>query len=178
MKRFLLALTVAATAYGMPVAAQRATHIALGGGVAVPVGKFGNDYESGPQGLVSLITGSPDSPFGLRLDYSYNSFRGDLVGGTVRYAGTHINSLTANLVITGRAGAFKPYAVGGGGWYPYREAGETTRTNAFGLNGGLGLGFPIPYSQIGGFIEARYHAAYASNHLDRRFVPITLGVMF
>ncbi len=178
MRCLMIALTIAAAMYGVPVSAQRSTHIALGGGVAVPVGKFGDGYELGPQGIVSLITGAPESPFGLRLDYSYNGFRGNVIGGDVRAAGAHINSLTANLVFTGRAGAFKPYAVGGGGWYPYREGGESQRTNAFGLNGGLGLGFPIPYTQIGGFIEARYHAAYASQHLDRRFVPISLGVMF
>ncbi len=178
MKRCLLVLTVVASVYGVPIPAQRSAHIAAGGGVVIPVGKFADQYESGPQGIISLISGAPDSPYGLRVDYSYNGFRGDIVSGNVRYAGTHINSLTGNLVITGRAGAFKPYAVGGGGWYPYREAGETTRTNAFGLNGGLGLGFPIPYLQIGGFIEARYHAAYASHHLDRRFVPITFGLIF
>lgn len=178
MKCFVLGLSIMAAVYGMPVCAQRSTHIALGGGIAIPVGKLGTGYNSGPQGLVSLVTGAPDSPLGLRLDYSYNGFRGDVTSGDVRGPGTHINSVIGSLVLTARAGAFKPYALAGAGWYPYREAGETTRTNAFGLNGGLGLGFPLPYSQIAGFIEARYHAASASNHADRRFVPITLGVIF
>lgn len=175
MKVFLLALLVSVSA--LPAMAQRSTHIGVGGGVAVPVGQFGNTYSPGPEGLVSLVMGPAESPFGVRLDYSYNGFHGQSVGG-VQYADSHINAVTGNLVLTARVASAKPYLIGGGGWYPYHDVGDSKRTNAFGVNGGVGVGFPLPGSELGGFIEVRYHVAHASRHLDRRFVPITLGIMF
>lgn len=176
MKLFVLAM--AATLCALPAAAQRSTHIGLGGGVALPVGAFGDTYSAGPQGLVTLVTGPAESPLGLRIDYSYNGFRGQNVSG-VQYGGSHINAITGNLVLTARVASAKPYLIGGGGWYPYRDIGEAKRTNAFGVNGGVGVGFPLPLlSGIGGFVEARYHTAHAPHHTDRTFVPITLGIMF
>lgn len=179
MKSILLVLIVAVCA--LPLGAQRTTSIGFGGGVAVPVGSFGDSYTSGPEGMVTLITGSANSPLGARFDYAYDSFRGRSASGVTGAgtgAGTHVNSLTANLVIAARAGGLKPYALAGYGWYPYTEPGTTQRTNAFGLNGGVGIAFPLPYTPVGGFIEARYADARSTGHKDRRFVPVTLGLTF
>ncbi len=175
MKCIVFALAIAA--YAGPVSAQRSTHIGIGGGAAVPVGKFGDSYTTGPEGLVALLLGPAESPIGLRIDYSYNAFRGQTTGG-VRYSDSHVNALTGNLVVTARVASAKPYLIGGGGWYPYRDGGDSTRTNAFGVNGGAGIGFPLPLTELGAFIEVRYHATHAPHHADRRFVPITFGLMF
>lgn len=175
MKSFAFALVVLVSA--VPALAQHDIHIGLAGGGAIPVGVFDSSYSAGPDALVTIVAGPADSPLGLRFDYNYAGFEGRSVDGIDR-TGTHVNSLTANLVIAARAGALKPYLIGGGGWYPYTEPGETSRTNGAGLNGGAGIGFPLPYLDIGGFLEVRYHAVHASGHADRRFVPITFGVMF
>ncbi len=161
----------------LPLAAQRTTHIGIGGGVAVPVGKVGDTYTAGPEGLFTIATGPADSPLGLRLDYSYNAFRGKTVNG-YQGPGVHINVLSLNVVLAARTAGFKPYLIAGGGWYPYRGPGDTSRVNAFGLNGGVGIGFQLPLSEAGGFIEARYHSAHATGQPDRRFVPVTIGIMF
>lgn len=175
MKRYVLALAVVACA--LPAAAQRSTHIGVGGGVVVPSGTFSDTRTAGPMGLLTLAVGPAESPIGARLDYSYNEFRGRSSGGVESPSG-HINAVTANIVLTGRVASLKPYLVGGLGWYPYREAGDSVRINAFGPNGGGGIGFRLPYSELGGFIEVRYHKGHAPHHVDRRFIPITLGIMF
>lgn len=175
MKSIVLALAVAACA--LPAAAQRSAHIGIGGGGVIPSGTFGDARSAGPMGLVTLATGPADSPIGARFDYSYNEFRGRTIGA-VESPDSHVNSVTANIVLAGRAAGLKPYLIGGLGWYPYYEAGDSTRINAFGPNAGAGIGFPLPYSELGGFIEARYHKAHAPHHLDRRFIPITIGIMF
>lgn len=169
----ILGLTVSAVS----VSAQHSITIGLGGGAAIPVGKLDSTYAAGPDALVTLAAGPADSPFGLRLDYNYDGFHGRNAAGK-NLGGTHINSVTGNVLFTVRTGALKPYAIAGGGWYPYRDPGAAKRTNAWGENVGLGFGFPLPYSGIGGFIEARYHVVNVPHHSTRHFVPITLGVMF
>ena len=176
-------LIVAAAAAGAiaaavtPVlAAAQGIQIQLGGGASVPVGRFDSTYTAGPAGLIALSNGSAESAFGVRVDYSYNGFRGKTVNGK-RYRDTHMNVVTGDLVLSLHTGPYvKPYALVGLGWYPYREAVDTTRKNDWGANIGAGLTFPIPLSSAGGFIEARYHRIFGGGVEARRFVPIMLGV--
>ncbi|MGI8508448.1 MAG: outer membrane beta-barrel protein [Gemmatimonadaceae bacterium] len=175
MKRLMLALATVVCA--LPAAAQRSTHVGVGVGGVIPSGTFGDTRSAGPMGLITLATGPADSPIGARLDYSYNDFRGRTVG-VIKSPDSHLNAVTANIVLAGRVAGLKPYVIGGLGWYPYREGGDSVRTNAFGPNAGGGIGFQLPYSQLGGFIEARYHKAHAPHHVDRRFIPITIGILF
>jgi len=160
-----------------PAAAQRSVHLGLAGGAAIPVGKLDSTYSTGPSGLVTLAFGSQDTPIGLRLDYQYAGFNGKTVGGAV-IPDMHMSAVTANLVVAFRVGYAKPYIMGGGGLYPFRAAGATKSENDWGANGGVGVGFPLPYTTIGGFIEARYHDVNRSNTSSYHFVPITLGIMF
>jgi len=158
------------------VAAAQGTQLQLGGGVAIPVGRFDTTYTSGPAGLIAITNGGSESSIGVRLDYSYNSFRGKTVNGK-RYRDAHMNVVTGDLVLSLPTGPYvKPYALVGLGWYPYREAAETTRKNDWGANVGAGLTFPIPLSSAGGFIEARYHRVFGGGVQARRFVPIMIGV--
>lgn len=156
--------------------AQSGVQLQIGGGVSVPVGRFDTTYTSGPAGLVAITNGSQDSPIGVRLDYSYNEFRGKTIGGK-RYRDTHMNVVTGDLVFSLHTGPYiKPYVLVGGGWYPYREATATKRSNDWGANVGAGLTFPLPLIPRGGFLEARYHRVFGGGVQARRFVPIILGV--
>jgi hypothetical protein len=157
--------------------AQRSVHLGLAGGAAIPVGRLDSTYKAGPSGLVTLAFGSEDAPIGLRLDYQYAGFNGKTIGG-VAVPDIHISAVNANLVVAFRVGYAKPYIMGGGGLYPFRAAGATKSENDWGANGGVGVAFPLPYTGIGGFIEARYHDVNRSGTDSYHFVPITLGIMF
>ena len=166
---------IASTAAPSRAAAQ-GLQLQLGGGVAIPVGRFDTTYTSGPAGLIAVTDGGSESALGVRLDYSYNAFRGKTLNGK-RYRDAHMNVVAGNIVLSIPTGPYvKPYALVGLGWYPYREATETTRKNDWGANIGAGLTFPIPLSSAGGFIEARYHRVFGGGVQARRFVPIMLGV--
>lgn len=156
--------------------AQDGTKIQIGGGVAIPVARFDTNYTSGPAGLIAISNGGSESPLGLRLDYSYNGFKGKTVAGK-HYRDAHMNVVTGDLVFSLHTGPYiKPYVLGGGGWYPFREAGDTKRRNDWGANIGAGLTFPLPLSAGSGFLEARLHHVFGGGVQARRFVPIILGV--
>lgn len=175
MLAVIAASAIASTAVATRARAQ-GLQIQLGGGVAIPVGRFDTTYTSGPAGLIAITDGGSESAIGMRLDYSYNAFRGKTLNGK-RYRDAHMNVVTGDVVLSIPTGPYiKPYALAGLGWYPYREAAETTRKNDWGANIGAGLTFPIPLSSAGGFIEARYHRVFGGGVQARRFVPIMIGV--
>ncbi len=163
-----------------PARAQSSIHLGLAGGAAIPVGKLDGAYSAGATGLATLSLGPRESPLGMRIDYQYAGFNGKTVAGA-RVPDIHINSLTANLVVAFRVGDVKPYLMGGAGWYPLRLPGAVKRENDFGVNGGAGVAFPLPYTGIGAFIEARYHDVNRSEttpYTSIHYIPVTFGVMF
>lgn len=172
----LAAAGVVASALVPSRAAAQGLQLQLGGGTAIPVGRFDSTYTSGPAGLIALTSGGPESSIGVRLDYSYSGFRGKTVNGR-RYRDAHMNVVTGDLVFSLHTGPYvKPYIIAGGGWYPYREATDTKRKNDWGANVGTGVTFPIPLTRASGFIEARYHRVFGGGVQARRFVPIVAGV--
>jgi hypothetical protein len=178
MKAIALAIAVTVGAgLASPAAAQRSYSLGVAGGAAFPVGKLDDSYTAGASGLLTLSLGSQDAPMGLRLDYQYDGFKGRTVGGTA-VPDIHVNSVTANLVVPFRVGYAKPYLIGGGGFYPLRLPGATHRENDWGANGGAGVGFPLPYTTLGAFIEVRYHAVNRPDTSPYHFVPVTFGIMF
>jgi outer membrane protein with beta-barrel domain len=160
-----------------PAGAQRSIHVAVAGGAAFPTGKTDSLYSAGPSGLVALAFGSQDTPIGLRLDYQYAGFKGRTVSGTT-LGDAHLSAITANLVIAFRVDYVKPYLIGGGGLYPLRLPGAEKSKNDWGANGGAGIAFPLPYTSIGAFVEARYHAVNTSSPARYHFIPVTLGLLF
>ena len=172
----ILASIMSVAAAGRARAQDGGLKIQIGGGAAIPVGRFDTTYTSGPAGLVAISNGGSESPLGLRLDYSYNGFKGKTIAGR-RYRDAHMNVVTGDVVFSLHTGPYiKPYVLGGAGWYPYREAGDTKRRNDWGANIGAGLTFPLPFSPAGGFLEARLHRVFGGGVQARRFVPIVLGV--
>jgi hypothetical protein len=178
MRRLAVAIGIMiGTGIAVPAAAQRSMHIGVAGGAVFPVGKLDSTYTSGESGLITLVYAPPDAPMGLRLDYQYDGLRGKTLGGAA-VPDMHINSVTANLVIPFRIAYVKPYAIIGGGLYPLRLPGSTKREDDWGANGGLGVSFGLPYTNIGAFVEVRYHAITRPNTAAYHFIPVTLGILF
>lgn len=113
-------------------------------------------------------------------------------------------SITLNGVVSvlPRTARVQPYLIAGGGFYhrtvdfyggtvavpiavpwwgavgfvPANTVLASFGDDAFGLNGGLGLGFPLQ-SGAGVFLEARYHYAWSSN-TNSQVLPIVLGFSY
>lgn len=178
MKRIILAIVAfSSTALALPAYGQQSIHLGVGGGVAVPVGKLDSALTTGPGGLIYLAIGPQDAPLGLRIDYQYAGFNGKTVAGMAT-PDTHISSVTGNLVVPFRAGGVKPYLITGAGWYPMRLPGDTKRTNDWGYNAGAGIGFPLPFTTIGAFLEVRYHDVNRTGASSYHFIPLTFGLTF
>jgi outer membrane protein with beta-barrel domain len=178
MKLWAFAIIAAASVGSAgPAGAQRSIHIGVAGGGAFPVGILDSSFTAGPSGLVTLSFGSQDAPLGVRLDYQYDGFKGKALNGRT-LPDIHINSVSANLVMPFRVGYAKPYLIGGAGLYPLRLPGLAKKETDWGFNGGGGIGFPIPGTTIGGFVEVRYHDVNRSNASPYHFVPVTLGLLF
>lgn len=177
MKQLALAIALTVAGSAAPAAGQRSIHIGVAGGAVLPVGILSDAFNEGPSGLVTLVMGPQDAPMGLRLDYQYDGFKGKAIAGT-RIEDMHVNSVTANLVVPFRVGYAKPYLIAGGGFYPLKLGGAAKRENDWGANGGAGVSFQLPYTTLGGFLEARYHVVNRSRTSPYHFVPITFGVMF
>jgi hypothetical protein len=160
-----------------PATAQRSIHLGLGGGAAFPVGNLDTAFTPGPSGLVTLAMGPQESPLGFRLDYQYSGFSGKAINGA-ETPDMHIASVNANVVFAFRAGYAKPYLIAGYGLYPFRAPQSTKSENDWGANAGAGIAFPLPFTGVGGFIEARYHDVNRSDSSPYHFIPVTFGVMF
>ena len=181
MKKLLGVIAVGLLAATPSIAtAQLHTGVSLAGGLAAPSGALGNNYKSGYDLALGLNVGAPLVPFGLRLEGAYNTF--DFKSPSVGTTGNrNIVSGTAN----GTFGFGLPYLIGGVGYYSTRTtttSATTTinsdRQSAMGMNGGVGLRFPL--GVISTFAEVRYHKMLgdAATGMDASYVPITFGINF
>jgi hypothetical protein len=175
MKRISFALAAAALlAFSTASNAQSTKPISLGIslGAAIPTGDFGDIYQTGYNGTLSLGFQSAGSPIGIRLDGMYNKFpdRSDLVISRPDY---RIIGGSANLVYALPGVGIRPYLIGGGGYYGQKADVEDAETfSDFGLNGGIGASFQL--SGFSTFIEARYHHIFSEE--ATQFIPVTFGI--
>jgi hypothetical protein len=170
--RFARKIAALATlALAIPTAtlhAQRTVRIGAAVNTALPSGQF-HDSHSADLGALGFITigASDNSIFGLRLDAAHTRFTGRDDAPNLS-----ITSVRANLIVTLPAGYAKPYLLGGGGWYTYRDTIE--RKNTFGIQGGLG--FTFPFILANGFLEARYHRIFGKDE-HKRFIALSAGLV-
>ena len=133
-----------------------------------------------------LNIGVPLLPVGVRLEGAYNSFN---------FAGLPTGvSASQNIIsgtVNGTVGLGLPYLIGGLGYYSSKASAtgggttnSTDRANAFGLNGGVGLRFPL--GVISTFAEIRYHKMMGGDNANTTnspaanlaYIPITFGINF
>ncbi len=179
MLSFLAAVSVA-RAQGSP-----GVHFGIAGGAAFPSGDAGDLYDTGYHGSAMLLFNAPLAPVGLRIEGMYA--RMDEKSQFVGSGHVQLGSGTANIVLGPRAIAFRPYFIGGGGFYRIKFTTNGTlggfeeTQDKFGWNAGGGMSFGVgPVASI--FIEARYIRVETDPNfaLGNRFtfVPVTVGFVF
>ena len=169
----------------------------LGAGAAVPSQGLDNVFDTGYNASLLLGWRSNASPFGLRLEGSYNQFNGREFGA-VQFDEASTWGVMANTVLDfpwnpTRTSAF--YLTGGVGVHGFNsfdiddedfndligndEIDETDiiteSTTNFGVNAGAGLRFGVGGSSL--FLEGRWVNVFTDG-TDRRYFPITLGITF
>ena len=158
-------------------------HWGLGGGAAFPNDESSDVYETGYQGTLLWTVNAPI--VGLRFEGIYSRMNETVVpdqSGHVLVGGG-----SANLVIGPKFVVFRPYLIGGGGFYRVkffqtRLAGEVENTqDKFGWNAGVGIAFGAgPAGTV--FIEARYVEIQTDPNFvlgsHFKFVPVTVGFVF
>lgn len=160
--------------------AQRTFALGVGGGAAIPVGKFSDTQKPGYNGLVVLAIGVAELPFGVRFDGIYNTFE----FRTAPAAGTsssdpRVMGALFNVIFAFPGTTSKPYLIAGGGLYNTRgDIPGAKSENNFGFN--VGLGTTLGVGPFAAFLESRYHtiSRSAAEGGVMQFVPITIGLLF
>lgn len=161
------------------LAAQRPLAVGIAGGVAVPVGRLGDDASAGWRALGTLALSSPFQPLSLRLDGAYDRFALDDAGALDGNGALTVGSATLNVGyrLPMTRSPMSPYLITGLGAYRTAcasglECGATTR---FGWNAGLGTKVRVLGTTT--FIEARYHRT-TRDRGRMHFVPVSVGMLF
>jgi hypothetical protein len=173
---------VGALAMGMLLSASalraQGAEFSLGGGLDFPLGDFDDDAKMGFHGLAGVSVFPVNWPVGIQVDGNYAQFKDD----TPQDIKNQFIFGTANLVYKFKSSEetrFRPYLIGGGGVYNFKQKGDNAPTDEsftkFGIN--AGAGFDIQAGSAGLFVEGRFHNMFASGP-DRTFIPITVGVRF
>lgn len=178
-----LSMAALLAALALPAVAEGQIGFGIAGGVAQPVGDFGNVAVAGPlfSGLLNLSI--PLAPVGLRFEgslgqYDYKSTVGS-TGGKVRML-----SATANAMVS-TPGPIGPYVIGGIGYYRSTAdcSGCSTESNKVGYNGGVGLRAGL--FGLAAFVEARFHHIPGASAptiggltTNTQFIPLSVGVTF
>ena len=159
-------------------------HFGIAGGATFPTQNAGDLYDTGYHGSVMLNFNAPAAPIGLRIEGMYARMDQK---GTGESGHLQVGSGTANLVLGPKAVVFRPYFIGGGGFYRVKFSAtglphsfEDTQ-NKFGWNVGGGFSFGVgPVATI--FIEARYIQVQTEQNFTGNehfsFIPVTVGFVF
>lgn len=169
-----LVLAVPSAGFG-----QKTYALALGGGVAIPVGRLADIQETGSSALAALAIGVAELPVGVRIDGIYNSLRAKTKGGVTGNSDVRVTGVLANLIFAFPGTSAKPYLLVGAGLYNSKaDTAGAKSQNSFGYNAGLGTTFGIGPAAI--FLESRYNSVSRTVAKGGvyHFVPITVGLMF
>ena len=172
-----LVAALATSAQAQDMGSTRAFTIGIAGGVTMPMGDFGDFYDTGFNVTGSLGFRPATLPVGLSFDLGYHSLgAGDGDDDIFDDVGdVRIISGTGNVVIPfTTTGGIRPYVIGGVGFYNFDSEGVEGSTD-FGLNAGGGLEFAL--SGFNTFLEARFHSAFTEED-NTNFLPIVFGIKF
>jgi hypothetical protein len=164
-------------------------YIGVGGGASVPTGNFDNGFKTGWNITVPIGWQSSESPWGVRIDGSYDRATGRTFGGTsLSDASIWSGTLDLTLLLPFGNGGTGLYFMGGGGVHhfaygnsfnsstpvPYTGTTSGSQTK-FGVNGGVGLNFSLGAASM--FVESRYISVFTPGK-NTNYVPIVLGFKF
>jgi hypothetical protein len=162
---------------GAPAVRAQGTEFSAGGGLGVPLGNFDDVVKIGWQGTAAVSFVPRNFPVGFLVDGAFSQFgdetpldiKSQLIYGTVDAVYRFRSSA---------ASRFRPYLIGGGGVYNFKETGGDalgTSSTEFGINAGAGFDFKA--GNAGLFIEGRFHDVFVAGP-NLQFFPINLGVRF
>lgn len=163
-----------------PAGAQGA-EFSLGGGLTLPMGDFGDGFNTGWHGLAAVSFAPSTFPLGFQVDGMYQRLGVDDGGGPDVDVSSQLINGTANVIYkfkTSEDSQFRPYVIGGVGLYNFKLTGDDVPSGLesetdFGINGGAG--FDVKVGSVGAFVEGRFHNIFADPE-NVNFIPITVGV--
>lgn len=171
-----VAIALAASLLAAPQAAAQMS-FSIAAGAALPMGNSADGLEMGYNATVGLGIKPPLFPVGARVEGMFNAF--GFKDAAFKDFGLRVMALTANATLGAPVLPLPmTYLIGGLGMYNSQITGATPAPNAsndFGFN--IGVGFNIPLTGFGTFIEARYHHVPGDGGA-MKFVPITVGIKF
>lgn len=171
-------------------------YIGVAGGATFPTGDFKNGYNTGWNVDVPIGWQSTSTPWGLRLDATYNQLGGKSVSdgfNTFTLSNAKVWSGLLDLTFRlpmGEQGTSAFYLLGGGGVHHFTDLGgstfssgsgstvvsnATTSTTKLGLNGGAGYEFPV--GNVAMFVEGRYVSVFTDNG-HTNYIPVSVGFKF
>jgi hypothetical protein len=174
-------------------------YIGVQGGAAVPTGNADDIYKTGFNVDVPLGWQSLTTPWGLRLDGSYNQLTGDSFSATgvssfdAANAKLWAGMLDLTLKFPNGQARNGFYVMGGGGVHHFTDlvrsvtfdtdpvTGTTSATihsqndTKFGWNAGAGISFGIGAADL--YVESRFVSIMTDGN-STNYVPIALGVRF
>lgn len=161
----LLSLSVATAG------AQTVVGIGVGGGVAMPMGDFGDAAKMGIGGGAGLFIYPNGGNIGVRLDGGYWQFDNDLnADGKFKLMSGMGNLLYA----IPTEGSIRPYIVAGGGLLN-SKFGDGDSESAFAWQGGAGLS--IGSGNVRWFVEAKWVSS-SKDGSTTSFLPVIGGFSF
>jgi hypothetical protein len=180
LSKVIAALTLG-TLLSTPALRAQGAEFALGGGIGFPTGTFDDAAKVGWHGLAAVSFVPNRWPVGIQIDGQYQQYKLDGFSDTKE----RFIMGTGNLVFkfkTSEASTFRPYLIGGGGVYNFKETGSADPgqvlqggTTKFGINAGAGFDFKA--GGAGLFIEGRFHDVFTTGE-NLKFIPVTVGIRF
>lgn len=169
--------------------------IGVGGGATVPIGNLHDGgYDTGWNITVPIGWQSANTPWGLRLDLSYDRLNGSTISSapvsvTLSDANLWSGSLDLTLQFPFGSSGSSFYLMGGGGIHHFTDVGSdngsaiidgtalsSNGSNSLtkaGVNGGAGLNFGFGRAKL--FLESRFVSVFTEGK-NSNYVPIILGV--
>jgi hypothetical protein len=175
--RFGLLAAVVATVAVAPLSAEgqgaRRVEFELSGGGTALTSESAELHTGGAHAQAALLFATPIRLIDqFRVDGSYHSLPGKAFPTLiVPDAGLVVLSASAIKHVLPFA-SVRPYVLAGVGTYNMDQGGG--RESHFGVNGGVGLRFPM--GPVGGFLESRFHHVFTGKPND--FIPVSFGVAF
>jgi hypothetical protein len=201
MRRAILTLAAVVLA-AAPLGAQDAAatnpggvYFRLLGGASMPLGDFGDFFNTGWRGAGTIGWQLAGIPIGFDAEVGYDRFGGDdglddaaITSGTVNVRWDARSQSAVQFFLSGGLGVyhFNDYGGGDGILTTVQAADRRPRfgvvyedngnsRNKFGLNAGAGLLFGRSNTRF--FVQASFHSIFTEGS-KTNFVPITAGVQF
>lgn len=179
MKRLMSTLAgaaIAAAAFAPVAQAQdmmmnRAVRFGVQGGLSMPMGDFGDAFDTGYTIAGTLDWRTPRVPVGMRFDVGYSSYS---ASGASSFDVHMIHGTAAAVITVPTTSTIRPYLLGGVGIYNSGCDGCDGSTD-FGLHAGGGLNFNL--GTLDTYAEIRYHSVFTEGS-NTNFLPIVFGIKF